>query len=79
MFKGALSLALGFFTVCFPVIAQPAKHSAAAQHRVAAAALMPLDTVSNFSIYRPNVTNAPNSILFHNGPGRAPGPMARSW
>ena len=32
---------------------------------------MPLDTVSNFSIYRPNVTNVPSSILFHNGPVRA--------
>ena len=32
---------------------------------------MPLDVVSNFSIYRPNVMNASNSILFHNGPVRA--------
>jgi len=71
MFKGALFLALGFFAVCFPVVAQQAKHSGAAQHRVAASALMPLDTVSNFSIYRPSVTNAPSSILFHNGPVRA--------
>jgi len=71
MFKGALFLALGFFTVCFPIIAQQPKHSGAAQHRIAASALMPLDTVSNFSIYRPNVTNVPSSILFHNGPVRA--------
>jgi len=41
------------------------------QHRVAASALMPLDMVSNFSIYRPNVINASNPILFHNGPVRA--------
>ena len=71
MFKAALFLALGFFAVCFPVVAQQAKHSGAAQHRVAATAFMPLDAVSNFSIYRPNVMNAPNSILFHNGPVRA--------
>ena len=60
MFKGALFLALGFFAVCFPVVAQQAKHSGAVQHRVAASALMPLDAVSNFSIYRPNVMNASN-------------------
>ena len=71
MFKGALFLALGFFAVCFPVVAQQAKHSGAVQHRVAASALMPLDVVSNFSIYRPNVMNASNPILFHNGPVRA--------
>ena len=71
MFKGALFLALGFFAVCFPVVAQQAKHSGAAQHRVAASALMPLNAVSNFSIYRPNVMNGSNSILFHNGPVRA--------
>ena len=71
MFKGALFLALGFFAVCFPVVAQQAKHSGAAQHRVAASAVMPFDAVSNLSIYRPNVMNASNSILFHNGPVRA--------
>ncbi len=38
MFKGALFLALGFFAVCFPVVAQQAKHSGATQHRVAASA-----------------------------------------
>jgi len=64
-------MALGFFAVCFPVVAQRAKHSGAPQHRVAPSALMPLDVVSNFSIYRPNVINASNSILFHNGPVRA--------
>ena len=71
MFKGALFLALGFFAVCFPVVAQQVKHSGRVQHRVAASALKPLDTVSNLSIYHRNVTNASNSILFHNGPVRA--------
>ena len=71
MFKRALYLALGFFAICFPVLAQQPKHSGSVQHRVAASGLMPLDTASNFSIYRPNVTNAPNSILFHSGPVRA--------
>jgi hypothetical protein len=71
MFKGALFLALGFLTVCFPVAAQEAKHSRGSQHRVAASAVRPLDEVSNLSIYRPNLINASNSILFHNGPVRA--------
>jgi hypothetical protein len=71
MFKGALFLALGFFAVCFPVVAQQAKHSVAARHRVGASAVMPLDAASNFSIYRPNVVNGSNSILFHSGPVRA--------
>src|SRR4029078_6262868 len=71
MFKGALFLALAFFAVCFPVVAQQVKHSGHSQHRVAASALKPLDTVSNLSIYRRHVTNASNSILFHNGPVRA--------
>jgi hypothetical protein len=71
MSKGALAIALGLFTVCLPLAAQQAKHSGAAQHRVAASAVMPLDAVSNLSIYRPNVINASNSILFHNGPVRA--------
>ena len=70
MFRGALLLALGFFAVSFSVVAQQAKHSGAAQHHVAASTLRPLDAVSNLSIYRPNVVNAPNSILFHNGPVR---------
>ena len=71
MFKGALFLALGFLTVCFPVAAQEAKHSRGLQHRVAASAVRPLDEVSNLSIYRPNLINASNSILFRNGPVRA--------
>ena len=71
MFKGALFLALGFFAVSFPAVAQQAKHSGAAQHRLGASALRPLDGVSNLSIYRPNVVNASDSILFHNGPVRA--------
>ena len=71
MSKGALAIALGLFTVCLPLAAQQAKHSGAAQHRAAASAVMPLDAVSNLSIYRPNVINASNSILFHNGPVRA--------
>src|SRR6478752_6605377 len=71
MFKGALFLALGFFAVCFPVAGQQPKHSRTVQHRVGASALVPLDVVSNFSIYRPNVMNASNPILFHNGPVRA--------
>ena len=71
MFKGALFLALAFFAVCFPVVAQQVKHSGHAQHRVAASALKPIDTVSNLSMYRRNVTSAPNSILFHTGPVRA--------
>ena len=71
MFKGALFLALGFLAVCSPVVAQQAKHSGAAQHRLAASAVRPLDAVSNLSIYRPNVLNASDSILFHNGPVRA--------
>ena len=71
MFKGALVLALGFLAVCFPVAAQQAKHSGASQHRVAASAMRPFDHGSNLSLYRPNVINASNSILFHNGPVRA--------
>ena len=43
MFKGALFLALGFFAVCFPVVAQQAKHSGATQHRVATSALTSLE------------------------------------
>lgn len=71
MSRGALVLALGLFAVCFPLAAQQAKHSGVAQHRLAASAVRPLDAVSNLSIYRPNVTNAFNSILFHDGPVRA--------
>ena len=86
MFKGALFLALGFFAVCFPVVAQQAKHSGAVQHRVAASALMPLDVVSTFSLYRPMLSARPTRrILFHNGPGarlvrrRAAGKRRARW
>jgi hypothetical protein len=71
MLKGALFLALGFLAVSFPLAAQQAKHSRALQHPLAATAVRPLDEVSNFSIYRPNIINASSSILFHNGPVRA--------
>lgn len=71
MSRGALVLALGLFAVCFPVAAQQAKHSGAARQRVGVSAVRSLDGVSNLSIYRPNVVNASNSILFHNGPVRA--------
>ena len=73
MFRGALLLALGFFAVCFPAMAQQpkAKHSGATQHRPAAVAVRPIDVTSNLSIYRPSVVNGSNSILFHNGPVRA--------
>ena len=71
MFKGALVLALGFLAVCFPLAAQQAKHSGVAQHHLTGSAVKPLDAVSNLSIYRPNVVNASNSILFHSGPVRA--------
>jgi hypothetical protein len=71
MFRGALVLALGLFGTCFPIAAQQAKHSGAAQHRVAWSAVTPLNTVSNLSIYRPNIVGASDSILLHNGPVRA--------
>ena len=72
MFKGALVLALGFFAVCFPVVAQQAKHSGATQHRVAASATSTFEHGSTLSLYRPNVVSASNaSLLFHSGPVRA--------
>jgi hypothetical protein len=72
MFKGALFAALGFFAVCFPVFAQQAKHSGAAQHRAATSAATTLEHGSTLSLYRPNVVGASNaSLLFHNGPVRA--------
>jgi hypothetical protein len=72
MFRGARVLALGLFGVCFTVAAQQAKHSGAAQHRVAAPALTPLDSVSTLTLYGPKALNASNnSLLFHNGPVRA--------
>jgi hypothetical protein len=71
MFRRALVLALGLLGVCFPVAAQQAKHSGAAKHRVAASAVTPLNTVSNLSIYRPNIVSASNSsLLLQNGPVR---------
>ena len=71
MSKGALILALGLCSFCFPLAAQQAKNSGKAKHRITASAVQPLDSVSNLSIYRPNVVNASDSILFHNGPVRA--------
>jgi hypothetical protein len=72
MFKGALFLALGFLAVCFPVVAQQAKHSGATQHRAATFATSTFEHGSTLSLYRPNVISASNaSLLFHNGPVRA--------
>jgi hypothetical protein len=72
MFKGALFLALGFFAVCFPVVAQQAKHSGATQHRAATSATSTFERGSTLTLYRPNVVSAFNaSLLFHNGPVRA--------
>jgi hypothetical protein len=72
MFKGALFLALGFLAVCFPLVAQQAKHSRATQHRAPTAATSTFEHGSTLSLYRPNVVNASNaSLLFHNGPVRA--------
>jgi len=72
MFKVALFLALGFLAVCFPVVAQQAKHSGATQHRAATAATSTFERGSTLSFYRPNVVSASNaSLLFHNGPVRA--------
>jgi hypothetical protein len=72
MFKGALFLALGFLAVCFPVVAQQAKHSGATQHRAATSAMSTFEHGSNLSLYRPNIVSASNaSLLFHRGPVRA--------
>jgi hypothetical protein len=72
MFKGALVLALGFFAVCFPVVAQHAKHSVATQHRAATFATSTFEHGSTLSLYRPNTVSASNaSLLFHSGPVRA--------
>ena len=72
MFKGALFLALGFFAVCFPVVAQQAKHSGATQHRAATFATSTFERGSTLSLYRPNAVSASNaSLLFHSGPVRA--------
>jgi hypothetical protein len=70
MFKGTLFLALGFLAVCFPVVAQQAKHSRATQNRGATSATPIFEHGS--TLYRPNVVSATNaSLLFHNGPVRA--------
>lgn len=71
MFRGALVLALGLWSFSFPLAAQQAKHSAAGTHHITASAVRALDSVSNLSIYRPNVVSSSASILFHNGPVRA--------
>jgi hypothetical protein len=72
MFKGALFLALGFLAVCFPVVAQQAKHSRATQPRVATPAVAAFEHSSRLSLYRDNVVSASKaSLLFHSGPVRA--------
>jgi hypothetical protein len=72
MFKGALVLALGLFSICFPVAAQQTKHSGSPHHRVAAFVVTPLDGTSNLSIYQPRILNGSgSSLLLHNGPLRA--------
>jgi hypothetical protein len=72
MFKGAHFLALGFLAVCFPVVAQQAKHSRATQHRAATSPTATFEHGSTLSLYRPNVLSATSaSLLFHNGPVRA--------
>lgn len=72
MFKGTLFLALGFLAVCFPVVAQQAKHSRVTQNRGATSAASILENSSSLGLYRPNVVSATNaSLLFHNGPVRA--------
>jgi hypothetical protein len=71
MFKGALFLALGFLAICFPVLAQQAKHSKGAQHHAIARAVPAFDHNSTLSLYRPNVVSASNaSLLFRSGPVR---------
>ena len=72
MFRGGVVLALGFFAVCFSVIAQQAKHSGTTRHRAATSATTTFEHGSNLSLYWPTVINATNaSLLFHNGPVRA--------
>jgi hypothetical protein len=72
MLKGALFLALGFLAVCFPVVAQQAKHSGVTQHRAAPPAVTTFEHGSILSLYRPNFVSASNaSLLFHTGPVRA--------
>ena len=72
MSKGALFAALGFFAVCFPVVAQQPKHFGPTRHRAATSATTTFEHGSTLSLYRPNVVGASNaSLLFHNGPVRA--------
>jgi hypothetical protein len=72
MFRGALFLALGLLAVCFPVVAQQARHSGATQHRAATPALPTFEHGSTLSLYRPDIVGASSaSLLFHNGPVRA--------
>src|SRR5690242_8818773 len=72
MFKGALVVALGLFSICFPVAAQQAKHSGSAHDRLVTSAVTPLEAGSNLSIYRPQILNlSSSSLLLHNGPLRA--------
>jgi hypothetical protein len=72
MFKGPLFLALEFLAVCFPVVAQQAKHPGPTQHRAATFATSAFEHGSTLSLYRPNVISASNaSLLFHHGPVRA--------
>src|SRR5262245_6379158 len=71
MFRGALALALGLCSFCFPLAAQQAKYTGPAKHRISASSVTPLDSVANLSIYQPNIANRSDSILFHNGPVRA--------
>ena len=72
MSKGALVLALGLFGFCLTVAAQQAKHSGAAQYRVAASAVTPRGPISSLSLYAPKTFSASNnSLLFRNGPVRA--------
>ena len=72
MFKGALFLALGFLAVCFPVVAQQAKHSRATQNRGVTSATSIFEHSFLLGLDRPNVFSASNaSLLFHSGPVRA--------
>ncbi|MGZ4975431.1 MAG: hypothetical protein ACXWDN_21940, partial [Limisphaerales bacterium] len=72
MFKGALFPALGFLAVCFPVVAQQAKHSGATQHRAATFTTSTFERGSPLTLCRPNAVSTSNaSLLFHNGPVRA--------
>ena len=72
MSRGALVLALGLFSVCFPVAAQQARHSKAIRYPATTSGVTPLDGIATLSLYRPRILSASNdSILFHTGPVRA--------